>query len=449
MIYTPIIGLEIHIEPNTESKMFCGCPQNHFGAKPNTQVCPICLGLPGALPYANKEAINKTIKLGLALGSKISEKSVFYRKHYFYPDLPKGYQISQKNDPFCVGGSLMGKNINHIHLEEDAGKLMHVDDKSLIDFNRSGCALIEMVTEPVFNSISEVLSFVKELQLIVRYLDIGNADMEKGTMRLEANISLAPITNKQSLASFTGNQNPIIKLPNYKVELKNINSFKFLEKALQAEIERQTEALNNNQKLKQETRGYDEKTKLTFSQRTKADSDDYRYFPEPDLPPVETTELRNKQSLLLRSKNEELSIELPELKRIRFAEQYKLSKDYIEILVSDLDRANYFETAVQLAPHLLKSIADLMINKNLDKNYSLPAELVRKIVEITKTNFASNSEVNSAIDYVLWNNSSVVESYKNGKGQVIGFLIGQVQKKLQGKGDPKVINSLLINKLHD
>lgn len=425
--YKTIIGLEIHIEPNTNSKMFCSCSQNHFGAKPNTQICPICLGLPGALPYANKEAINKTIKLGLALGSEISKTSKFYRKHYFYPDLPKSYQISQKDNPFCVGGTLLGKAINHIHLEEDAGKLVYQDNNSLIDFNRSGCALIEVVTEPVFHEVSEVLHFVKELQLIAKYLDISNADMEKGTMRLEANISLS--IDKQSLP-YGG------KLPNYKVELKNINSFKFLEKALIAEIERQTKALNNQEELIQETRGYDENTKKTFSQRVKADSDDYRYFPEPDLS-------------LIKLGNIKIQIpELPHQKRERFKEQFKLSKDYIEILVSDSNRANYFEECVKLSPDLTKSIIDLMINKNLDKDYPEPAGLVKKILELAKVDYSSKSDSEEAIREAIYENAEVVTSYKNGKGQVIGFLIGQVQKKLQGKGDPKLINTKLTELLH-
>lgn len=432
--YTTIIGLEVHIEPNTKSKMFCGCPQDHFGKEPNSQTCPICLGLPGALPIANKAAIEKTIKLGLALGSTISKTSRFYRKHYFYPDLPKSFQTSQKDDPFCVGGELLGKKINHVHLEEDAGKLIHEtvngEKVSLVDFNRSGCALIELVTEPVFHSIDEVLRFTKELQLIARYIDISSADMEKGTMRLEANISL----------STDGS------LPNYKVELKNINSFKFLEKALTAEIERQTKALDGGEKLLQETRGYDESTKTTFSQRTKADSHDYRYFPEADLPPVNSTEY------LVHS----TQIELPQEKRERFAEQYKLSSDYINILVSDQDRANYFENCIKLAPELVKQIADLMINKklghqggkHLDSEYLEPAGLIKKIKEITNVEYASESDSEEAVREAVYENSAVVDSYKNGKGQVIGFLIGQVQKKLKGKGDPKLINLKLTEALH-
>ena len=434
-MYKTIIGLEIHIEPNTNSKMFCSCPQNHFGAKPNSQTCPICLGLPGALPVANKEAINKTIKLGLALGSTIPETSRFYRKHYFYPDLAKSFQTSQKDNPFCVGGELLGKKINHIHLEEDAGKLVHgtVDGEkvSLVDFNRCGCALIEMVTEPVFNSVEEVIKFTKELQLIARYLDISNADMEKGTMRLEANISL----------SSDGS------LPNYKVELKNINSFKFLEKALNAEIERQTDALDSGEILIQETRGYDENTKKTFSQRVKADSHDYRYFPEADLPPVVTEELKVKNEEL--KSGSAIKVELPEQKRKRFEEQYKLSKDYIEILVSNLNRANYFEEAVKLAPDLLKSIADLMINKNLDNDYPEPAGIVKKIKEITNVVYASTKEVEDAIKKVLSENPEIVTSYKNGKGQVVGFLIGQVQKILNGNGNPKLISAQLMKKLNE
>jgi aspartyl-tRNA(Asn)/glutamyl-tRNA(Gln) amidotransferase subunit B len=249
--------------------------------------------------------------------------------------------------------------------------------------------------------------------------------MEKGTMRLEANISL----------SADG------ALPDYKVELKNINSFKFLEKALKAEIERQTIALEKGEKLIQETRGYDEKTKTTFSQRVKADSHDYRYFPEADLPPISL----GKQFI---SEIRDSLPELPQAKRDRFEKEHKLSKDYVNILVSDLDRANYFEKAAHLAPDMVKQIADLMINKNLDSEFAEPASLVKKIVEITKVEFAEPTEVSDAVYSVVSENPDIVMSYKNGKGQVIGFLIGQVQKILQGKGDPKLITAELIKKLN-
>lgn len=427
--YKIIIGLEVHIEPNTKQKMFCRCPQDHFGKVPNSQTCPVCLGLPGALPFSNKEAIDRLILLGLALGSEINKESLFYRKHYFYPDLPKGFQTSQLDSPFCVGGSLMEKQINRVHLEEDSGKLVHetIDGEkvSLIDFNRSGCSLIELVTEPVFSSVNEVISFVKELQLIVKYLDISNADMEKGTMRLEANISLSKDGN----------------LPNYKVELKNINSFKFLEKAINAEIDRQETALDSGEVLIQETRGYDEIKKTTFSQRTKADSHDYRYFPEADLPPIVITE---KDIEIIKKDLKEL----PNTKRLRFENEYNLSKDYIEVFISDLDRANYFEQAVKLSPNLVSLIANVMINKNMDKDYPEPGGLVKKLIEITKVPTSSNTDVETSVDTVLGDNPDVVESYKQGKGQVIGFLIGQVQKILQGNGDPKIIQQKLLDKLH-
>lgn len=421
--YKVIIGLEVHIEPNTKSKMFCKCPQDHFAKKPNINTCPICLGLPGALPIANKVAIDKTIKLGLALGSKISQIARFDRKHYFYPDLPKSFQTSQKDNPFCVGGQLLGKKINHIHLEEDAGKLIHESGNSLVDFNRSGCALIELVTEPVFYSVEEVITFLKELQLVARYIDISSADMEKGTMRLEANISL----------SRDGS------LPNYKVELKNINSFRFLEKALRAEIQRQALSLDKGEKLEQETRGYDEKTGKTFSQRSKADSQDYRYFPEADLPPIKVDDSTINDL--------QLSIpELPQAKRERFEKEYKISKEFIEILVSDKNRADYYEKASKLDNNY-KTIADLMVNKKMDLKYPEPSGLVRIIKEMENKTYESEENTQTVVDKVLQDNPEIVVKYNNGQTQVIGFLIGQVQKHLQGKGDPKLISRLIVSKL--
>jgi aspartyl-tRNA(Asn)/glutamyl-tRNA(Gln) amidotransferase subunit B len=434
--YTPVIGLEVHIEPNTKSKMFCGCSQDHFAKKPNTQVCPICLGFPGALPYSNKEGIVKTVKLGLALGCQISKSSKFYRKNYFYPDLPKGFQTSQLDTPLCIGGVLNGIKLNHIHLEEDAGKLVHETINgtkcSLIDFNRSGCALIELVTEPVFHDIASVIVFVKELQLVTRYLDISGSDMEKGSMRLEANVSLA-----------TDDQIKNNKLPDYRVELKNINSFKFLEKAVSAELERQEKACKSGKKLIQETRGYDETNKTTFSQRTKADAQDYRYFPEADLPPIEL-----EQSLI----DNLISIipELPEQKRVRFLKDYNLTAEFADILISDKSRADYFEEVIKLgiekslAP---KTIADLMINKKLDSEFPEPAGFVKKLLEVTNVSYASDSATEVAIIEVMSENQKAVTDYINGNGNVIGFLIGMVQKKLKGMGKPQAVREKLLEQL--
>ncbi len=429
--FTPIIGLEIHIEPNTKSKMFCRCPQDHFGKKPNTQTCPICLGLPGALPFANKEAIRKTIKLGLALGASISKFSKFYRKNYFYPDLPKAFQTSQLDSPLCVGGELLGKHINHIHLEEDAGKLMHEnldgEKVSLVDFNRSGCALIEIVTEPDFHDTESVTAFVKEMQLIAKYLDVSGADMEKGSMRLEANVSLSPDGN----------------LPDYKVELKNINSFKFLGKAISAELTRQENALLNGEKLVQETRGYDEIKQTTFSQRTKADAHDYRYFPEADLPPMRFNDAEIEQI-------KDQITELPSDRRSRFTNLYRISKDFADILVSDPVRAEYFEEAVKVgAKENLdpKSIADFMINKKLDSEFPEPAGLVKKVYELGKVEYANQEDTLSAVRAVVVENSKAVTDYQNGNGNVIGFLIGMVQKKLGGKGNVNVVREGLLKEL--
>lgn len=421
--YIPVIGLEVHIELATKSKMFCGCPADHFGVAPNTQVCPVCLGLPGALPFANREAVADTIKFGLAFGSTIAHFSKFDRKHYFYPDLPKSYQISQYDLPLCKGGYFEDKKITRVHLEEDTGKLVHetVDGakSSLIDFNRSSVPLMEMVTEPDFHNSTSVIRFLKEVQMVARYLGISNADMEKGSMRLEANISLSPDG----------------KLPNYKVELKNINSFKFLEKAINAEIKRQEEELEKGNKIDPQTRGYDEIKQTTYLQRSKEEAKDYRYFPEPDLPPMRFTP----------EEIEKIKKSLPELpadKRRRFNSDYGLPNDYIEILVGDIDRSGYFETAVKLGKEFSlspKIIADLMINKKLDADFEEPAGFVRKIVELTKKDYAGDEETTVAITDVIAEQAKAVSDYQNGKGEVVGFLIGMVQKKLNGKGDPGFI----------
>lgn len=430
--YKPVIGLEVHAELSTSSKMFCGCPADHFSKKANTQVCPVCLGLPGALPFANEKAIEFVIKFGLSLGCTISKFSKFDRKNYFYPDLAKSYQISQYDLPLCTNGEWISRDgkkirIRRIHLEEDTGKLIHEGENSLIDFNRGGVPLVELVTEPDFDDPVLIDEFLKDIQTLVRYLQISSADMEKGSMRLEANISMTD----------TG------ELPDYKVELKNINSFKFLTKALGAEIKRQTEALEKGGKLTQETRGYNESTGKTFSQRTKEEAQDYRYFPEPDLPPMTFTEEEIKK----------IGKEIPELpwqKRERYKKDFGLPQDYINLLTDSEDRSIYFEKAVDLSKDQnisAKMIADLMINQNLDKTLSEPALLVKRIVEASNKAYSPISEIENAVNEVVDKETSAVEDYKNGKTQVIGFMIGQVQKILKGQGNPSDISRILLKKL--
>ncbi|MBL7036555.1 Asp-tRNA(Asn)/Glu-tRNA(Gln) amidotransferase subunit GatB [Candidatus Microgenomates bacterium] len=448
--YTPVIGLEVHIELSTKSKMFCGCPADHFGKKPNTQTCPVCLGLPGALPVPNELAIQNCVKLGLALDCKINKWSNFDRKHYFYPDLPKGYQISQYEDPFCYEGQYLlpsntdGRDtekrigITRVHMEEDTAKLQHTtlnnpsggESKkvSLVDFNRSGVALVELVTEPDFEQIEDVLIFGKELQTIARYLGISEADMEKGSMRLEANISLREESSDKKT------------LPNYKVELKNINSYRFLKKAMQYELERQTKLLLKGEVPSQETRGWDEAKSVTFSQRSKETAKDYRYFPDPDIPPIELTDDQIK-------KIKSQIPELPSQKAKRYKKEFDFPKNYIEILVQDKQKSQYFETAAALKPELAKQIASLMVNKNLDKDYPEPAGLIKKIVQLTKVDYSSTDDTTSAIEEVIKNNPDVVKKYDEGQGSVVGYLIGQTQKLLKGKGDPKKISDMLIKKL--
>ena len=353
MNYQPTIGLEVHVELKTKSKMFCDCLNDPNERHPNVNICPICTAQPGSLPVINKEAVRKTIKTGLALNCQIPEYSKFDRKNYFYPDLPKGYQISQLYQPLCREGFLEidGKKIRirEVHLEEDTGRLIHEKDYSLVDFNRAGIPLMELATEPDITSAKEARKFAEELQLILRYLDVSEADMEKGEFRVEANISLR-LQTTDKLGT--------------KVEIKNLNSFRAVEKALDYEIERQTKVLKAGKKIIQETRGWldeitassrrvagarvDDVKGVTVSQREKEEAHDYRYFPEPDLPPLHNTkEFVNK-----------IRAEIPELsrqRRERLAKEYKLDIKSIEVLVQNKELGEYFEKVIsELSPNLPK-----------------------------------------------------------------------------------------------
>jgi len=347
--YFPTIGLEIHAELKTKTKMFCSCLNDPEEKRPNINICPICLGHPGTLPVINEEAVKKVIKVGLALNCEISKHSFFERKNYFYPDLPKGYQISQYQVPLCKNGFLEidGRKIRirRVHLEEDTGRLLHQKNYSLVDFNRAGVPLMELVTEPDIKSAKEARKFAQELQLILKYLGVSDADMEKGQMRTEANVSLSKKENELGT----------------KVEIKNLNSFKAVEEAIEYEIARQTEILKNKKKVIQETRGWDDVKKQTFSQREKEEAKDYRYFPEPDLPPLEIT------PEMIASIRAEIP-ELPQQRRERFKKEYQLDEKSIEIFVQQKELGEFFEKVIsELPPNLNQK--DLLAMIKLSANY--------------------------------------------------------------------------------
>lgn len=427
--YIPVIGLEIHVELQTKSKMFCQCSADYFGKEPNSQVCPVCLGLPGALPVPNKKAIEYCQLIGLALGCKLNKTSKFDRKHYFYPDLPKGYQISQYDEPFCKKGEVTIYNpksldevkheITRVHMEEDTGKLIHKAEESLVDFNRSGVPLVEIVTEPDFDNAEDVKAFLKELQLIIRDLDVSNADMEKGSMRLEPNISLRLRTEKQ--------------LPAYKVEVKNINSFNFVKKAIECEIERQTEILKNGDVPEQETRGFNENKGITFSQRSKEYAHDYRYFPEPDIPPLEFDQTYFKK----------LENSLPELPRKRWQRFIKLglSQSDAFLLAFDPTLTEKFEQLLSLGD--AQNIAKIIINK---KTLSLDQvkELIKKSQMPIKTD---EKRLDAAIKLIMVQDVKAVEDYKRGKENALMFLVGQVMKEIKGQVDVNAVKQKLLEKL--
>ena len=457
MSYKPVIGLEVHVELKTKSKMFCGCSTDYFGKKPNTHVCPTCFGLPGALPTPNKIAIEWCIKIGLSLNCDIPLFSKFDRKNYFYPDLPKGYQISQYDLPFAHNGFVKLKTdenktirIRRVHMEEDTGKLIHgiVNGKkaSLIDFNRSGVPLVEIVTEPDFESAEQVNEYLQKLQQIIRYLEVSDADMEKGQMRLEPNISLKkshPEQREEYIDSSSVIRRPQNDIPTYKVEVKNINSFRFVEKAIHYETERQRKILEGGKTPVQETRGWDEKRQITFSQRIKEQEMDYRYFPEADIPPFRWTK---SQISRLRSQIPEM----PDKKLKRFNDDYSMSGYYSEILTRERKMAEFFEETVKIGKKYninAKKIANTIINKKIDANSILPAALVQSIIKQSKKTVVDEEELKNIALEVFRKNPKAVDDYKKGKNQVIGFIIGMMKREIKKPVENNQLKEVIENLL--
>ena len=489
MKYKPVIGLEIHAQLNTKTKMFCDSLNNPDEKHPNINICPICMGHPGTLPVINKAALDKVIMAGLALNCSIARDTFFERKNYFYPDLPKGYQISQYLKPLCEHGTLRlrgGKEIRitRIHLEEDAGRLQHDSgsEYSLVDYNRAGVPLMELVTEPDFETGEEVREFAQELQLLLRYLNVSDADMEKGLMRVEVNISL---TNEDGSWGT-------------KVEIKNLNSISAAAASVDYEINRQKDVLESGETIKQETRGWDDVKRATFSQRSKEEAHDYRYFPEPDLPPLhfEDAEIEALRSTLP---------ELPAQRRERFKTQYNLPEADIELFTMNRPLGNFFEHVAsellsfeklnhlerpgeehherlfklasnylitELQKHLAllgaspedtkitpESFADLVVrvfHKQISSSAAqtvlqemfetgLSPEQIIKEKDLGQVSDAAALE--SVIDAVIEKNQKAAEDYKAGKEASLKFLVGMAMRESKGKANPQLLEELIKQKL--
>ena len=495
--YEVVIGLEIHAQLATNSKMFCGCDNRSFAeasdgkqseqVPPNSLTCPVCMGMPGTLPVINKKALEWTYLFGLALNCEVAPQFNFERKQYFYPDLPKAYQITSQTTPPLVGGYLdidvNGEKkhftLEHIHLEEDAGKLIHSGDHSLVDLNRAGTPLMEIVSNPDFRSPLEAKLFMQELQRILRYLGISTADMEKGHLRCDGNISLRPIGQKEL---------------GKKVEVKNINSFSSLERALEYEIKRQTEMLDKNEVIMQETRGWDDAKGITVGQRSKEEAHDYRYFPEPDLPPIEV------KSLKFKVQSEEMDIEglrklipeLPAQKREKYQKEFGLGKTEADILVSDIDLAKYFEESVGIRHALsepAKKVSNWLLGDVLGylnaKNETIlnlkikPQELISLIEKIDSGEISSKiakevfvkmadsgktaseiiesegikqvsdtGELEKIISEIISANPAQSEQYKaevaaGGEISILNWFVGQAMKATRGQANPAVVMEVL------
>ncbi|KKR45345.1 MAG: Aspartyl/glutamyl-tRNA(Asn/Gln) amidotransferase subunit B [Parcubacteria group bacterium GW2011_GWA2_40_14] len=504
--YTMTIGLEVHAELSTKSKMFCGCANmpisENFEKFPNVNICPVCMGHPGTLPVINKEAVKKVLLVGTAVGGKIADFTEWDRKNYFYPDIPKGYQISQYKHPLAQGGTLNGVQLTRIHLEEDTARSSHqsrdksyestdansrysildTPNSSLLDFNRAGVPLMELVTEPSLHTAEEATHFAKELQFLLQYLDVSDANMEKGEMRIEANISISPIGHIGPMGT--------------KVEVKNINSFRAVGKAIEYEFKRQTELLERGEKVVQETRGWDENKQVTFSQRLKESAHDYRYFPDPDLPKLFISDIPEFSQNELK----EFLIELPWEKRARYAKDFGIKEEDIEVYVIQKEVGEFFEEVVKtlgvgdevtLSPSVGKMIktasnyitSDLIgLSKSKGIEFtlgSITADTFAKLTILISTGELSSragkdilklmfenggepetiakekgliqkndvEEIKKVIGKILSDNPKVVTEYKGGKTSVLQFLVGQAMKETKGSANPEMLKTIALELL--
>lgn len=465
MKYTPTIGLEVHAELKTKSKMFCGCENNPHEGEPNTHICPVCMAHPGTLPVPNEKAIEMVLMFGQAVGAKMATYSEFDRKNYFYPDIPKAYQISQYAYPFLSGGELEGVELTRVHLEEDTARSQHdKGEESLIDYNRAGVPLMELVTEPVIHDAETAGRFARELQLLLRTLGISDANMEKGEMRVEANISVSTDPNKFGT----------------KVEVKNLNSFKSVESAIMYEIARQTELLEKGGEVVQETRGWDENRSKTFTQRTKETAKDYRYFPDPDIPKMDISNYANFDAHRL----SEIIPKLPKIKRIEY-ENLGLKRDQIEVLLANKELDTFFSSVIAL-PEFRAEVAKLAVNYLTSDVLSIvsidskalndlrPIHFVELMIMLSENKLSSRaakdllsdlfasekgplaiaeargllqvsdtSSLKPVIDDVVAEYATVADEYRAGKEASLQFLLGQCMKKTRGAANPSVLKELL------
>jgi len=436
-MYKVTVGLEIHAELKTATKMFCACRNDADEKAPNKNICPVCMAHPGSLPVINKEAVRKVFMVGKAAGGTLADYTEFDRKNYFYPDIPKGYQISQYKHPLVSGGTIAGVMLTRIHLEEDTARSQHIGENSLVDYNRAGVPLMELVTEPVIHSAEEAGDFAKELQLLLRALGAGDANMEKGEMRVEANIS---VSKDGQLGT--------------KVEVKNLNSFKSVERAIAYEIERQSKLLQGGEAVVQETRGWDEIKGVTFSQRKKEGSADYRYFPDPDLPSMRLGDMSIFKDLQLP--------ELPWQQRERLHGLGFLQEQDIEQLLGDMALADFFNqvTAQIKSPELKKTAANYILNdvagarKNnpnwlpdaavFIKALGLPSPQAKSsIVSGVLAQVVDDSALPKIAQKVIDAHPQVVADYKAGKGAALQFLIGQGMKASGGSANPQALKEAI------